>query len=122
MATAVSSSSSSALVERLRQIFDAFALQGAAAATHTTRYLFRLTGPSAGSILLQVTPQGVTWTPTDTETADVTIKLDASDLVAIADGSLDGRLALASEKIEIEGDVEAAARMVAEICPEQAEG
>jgi len=121
MATAAPNSNST-LVERLRQIFDAFAQHGAPTATRTTRYLFRLTGPSAGAILLQVGPEGVTWTPTDAENADVTIKLDASDLVAIADGSLDGRLALASEKIEIEGDVEAAARMVAEICPEQAEG
>ena len=40
---------------------------------------------------------------------DATIRIDTSDFIAIADGSLDGRLALASEKIELEGDLGAAA-------------
>jgi putative sterol carrier protein len=109
------------LPERLSQIFDAFVAYGPGAATSTTRYLFRLTGQAPGAYMLVVSPEGVKWQSGEAPDADVTIKIDAGDLVAIADGSLDGRLALASEKIELEGNLEAAAQMVNAICPAEAE-
>ena len=52
------------------------------------------------------------WKNGEGETADATISLDTSDFIAIADGSLDGRLALASEKIELDGDLAAAAQLL----------
>ncbi|HYC53856.1 MAG TPA: SCP2 sterol-binding domain-containing protein [Candidatus Binatia bacterium] len=109
------------LPERLKQIFDAFVAYGPGATATTTRYLFRLTGQAPGAYLLVVSPEGVSWQSADSTPADVTIRIDAGDLVAIADGSLDGRLALASEKMELEGDLELAAQMVNSICPAEAE-
>lgn len=98
--------------DRVREIFSAFELQGAPGATTTTRYLLKLGGNATGSFLLEVTPSGVHWKNAEGEDADVTIKIDTSDFLAIADGSLDGRLALASEKIELEGDLQAAAGLL----------
>lgn len=96
----------------MREIFAAFEAQGAPGATTTSRYLLRLGGNATGTFLLEVGPGGVRWKQGENETADTTIRLDTSDFIAIADGSLDGRLALASEKIEIEGSLEAAAGLV----------
>ena len=101
------------LQDRVREIFSAFEQQGApGATTTTTRYLLRLGGNATGTFLLEVSPSGVKWKNGDGETADVTIKIDTSDFIAIADGSLDGRLALASEKIELDGDLGAAALLL----------
>jgi hypothetical protein len=98
--------------DRVREIFAAFEAQGAPGATTTTRYLLKLGGNATGVFLLEVTPSGVHWKNGDGETADATISLDTSDFIAIADGSLDGRLALASEKIELDGDLAAAAQLL----------
>jgi putative sterol carrier protein len=98
--------------DRVREIFAAFEAQGAPGATTTSRYLLKLGGNATGVFLLEVTPSGVHWKNGEGETADATISLDTSDFIAIADGSLDGRLALASEKIELEGDLAAAAQLL----------
>lgn len=98
--------------DRVREIFAAFEAQGAPGATTTTRFLLRLGGSATGVFLLEVSPDGVHWKNGEGETADATIRLDTSDFIAIADGSLDGRLALASEKIELEGDLTAAAGLL----------
>lgn len=98
--------------DRVREIFAAFEAQGAPGATTTTRYLLKLGGNATGVFLLEVTPSGVRWKNAEGETADATIALDTSDFIAIADGSLDGRLALASEKIELDGDLAAAAQLL----------
>ena len=103
--------------DRVREIFAAFEAQGAPGATTTTRYLLKLGGNATGVFLLEVTPSGVHWKNGDGETADATISLDTSDFIAIADGSLDGRLALASEKIELEGDLTAAAQLLRNFFP-----
>lgn len=98
--------------DRVREIFSAFEAQGAAEATTSRRFLLKLGGSATGTFLLEAGPSGVQWKTGEGESADVTIKLDTSDFIAIADGSLDGRLALASEKIELEGDLTAAAEML----------
>jgi hypothetical protein len=103
--------------DRVREIFAAFEAQGAPGATTTTRYLLKLGGNATGVFLLEVTPSGVHWKNGDGETADATISLDTSDFIAIADGSLDGRLALASEKIELDGDLSAAAQLLRSFFP-----
>jgi hypothetical protein len=107
--------------DRVREIFGAFEAQGAPGVTTTTRYLLKLGGNATGTFLLEVSPDGVHWKNDDGETADVTIRLDTSDFIAIADGSLDGRLALASEKIELEGDLTAAAGLLRLFFPAQAD-
>lgn len=107
--------------DRVREIFSAFEAQGAPGATSTSRYLLKLGGNATGTFLLEVSPSGVHWKNGDGESADVTIRIDTSDFIAIADGSLDGRLALASEKIELEGNLEQAAQMLPLFFPAQAE-
>jgi len=105
------------LQDRVREIFSAFETQGAPGATTTTRYLLKLGGTATGTFLLEVSPEGVHWKNGEGEPADATIKLDTSDFIAIADGSLDGRLALASEKIELEGDLASAAQLLSLFFP-----
>lgn len=107
--------------DRVREIFSAFEAQGAPGATTTARYLLRLAGNATGTFLLEVSPTGVQWKNGEGEEADVTIRMDTSDFIAIADGSLDGRLALASEKIELEGDLGVAAQMLHLFFPAQGE-
>jgi putative sterol carrier protein len=101
-----------ATADRLKEIFDAFVAKGARGATETSRFVFDLTGDGGGRFLLTLAPDGVTWKAgyADAE-ADVTVKLAAADFVAIADGDFDGRLAVASERIEIAGDRSLAERM-----------
>lgn len=103
--------------DRVREIFSAFEAQGAPGATTTTRYLLKLEGSATGVFLLEVTPSGVHWKNGEGESADATIRIDTSDFIAIADGSLDGRLALASEKIELEGDLPSAAQLLSLFFP-----
>ena len=98
--------------DRVREIFGAFEAQGAPGATTTTRYLLKLAVSATGTFLLEVAPSGVHWKNGEGENADVTIRIDTGDFIAIADGSLDGRLALASEKIELDGDLAAAAQLL----------
>ena len=109
------------LQDRVREIFSAFEAQGAPGATTTTRYLLKLGGSATGTFLLEVTPSGVHCTNGDDQSADVTIKIDTNDFIAIADGSLDGRLALASEKIELDGDLAAAAQLLKLFFPAEAD-
>jgi hypothetical protein len=47
--------------------------------------------------------------------------METSDLVAIIDGQIDARLAVASERIEVGGNLDTARRMLAFIVPELAE-
>ena len=105
------------LQDRVREIFAAFEAQGAPGATSTSRYLLKLGGTATGTFLLEAGPSGVRWKNGEGESADVTIRLDTSDFIAIADGSLDGRLALASEKIELEGDLPSAAQLLSLFFP-----
>ena len=99
--------------DRLKEIFDAFVAKGAPGASVTSRFLFDLTGDGGGRFLLTLAPDAVTWTTGGDDTAaDVTLKLAATDLVSIADGDFDGRLAVASERIEIAGDRALAERML----------
>jgi predicted lipid carrier protein YhbT len=107
--------------DRVREIFSAFEAQGAPGVTTTARYLLRLAGNATGTFLLEVSPTGVQWKNGEGEEADVTIRMDTSDFIAIADGSLDGRLALASEKIDLEGDLGVAAQMLHLFFPAQGE-
>lgn len=98
--------------DRVREIFAAFEALGATGAETTTRYLLRLGGTATGTFLLEVSPTGTRWKTGEGESADVTIRIDTNDFIAIADGSLDGRLALASEKIELDGDLASASRLL----------
>lgn len=104
--------------DRVREIFSAFEAQGAPGATTVSRYLLKLGGAATGTFLLEVGPSGASWKNGDDESADVTISMDTSDFIAIADGSLDGRLALASEKIDLDGDLGAAAVLLRLFFPE----
>lgn len=112
MSNAESATTPPTVQDRVREIFGAFEAQGAAGATTTTRYLLKLGGSATGTFLLEVSPSGVHWKTGEGESADATILIDTSDFIAIADGSLDGRLALASEKIELEGDLASAAQLL----------
>jgi putative sterol carrier protein len=61
----------------------------------------------------------VTWKAGyDDPEADVTVKLAAADFVAIADGDFDGRLAVASERLEITGDRALAERLLKLVEPD----
>src|SRR5688572_20805782 len=93
---------------RLEEIFRAFEAKGAAGAKAATQYAFELQGSGGGRHVLRLSPDGVQWEKDSTTDADVTVKLSVDDFLAIADGSFDGRLALASERIEISGDLVAA--------------
>jgi putative sterol carrier protein len=105
--------------DRLKEIFDAFAAKGSPGASEAARFLFDLTGDGGGSYLLTLAPEAVTWTMgREDAAADVTVKLAAVDLVAIADGDFDGRLAVASERIEITGDRALAERMLKLVEPD----
>lgn len=105
--------------DRLKEIFDAFVAKGARGTSGTSRFLFDLTGDDGGRYVLTLAPDAVTWTVgRDDAAADVTVKLAAADLVAIADGDFDGRLAVASERIEITGDRALAERMLGLVEPD----
>ena len=117
MSNAEGSTTPPTIQDRVREIFAAFEAQGAPGATGTSRYLLKLGGTATGTFLLEVSPTGVHWKTGEGETAEATIRIDTSDFIAIADGSLDGRLALASEKIELEGDLTAAANLLSVFFP-----
>jgi putative sterol carrier protein len=110
---------SATTADRLKEIFDAFVAKGAPGASGTSRFLFDLTGDGGGHFVLTLEPDAVSWATADADaTADVTVRLAAADLVAIADGDFDGRLAVASERIEIAGDRALAERMLALVEPD----
>jgi hypothetical protein len=106
---------------RLEQLFRDFEAQGAPGATGTTTWLLRLSGEGAGDHLLTLGPDGAAWQHGCSGDADVTITMETSDLVAIIDGQIDARLAVASERIEVGGNLDTARRMLAFIVPELAE-
>lgn len=106
--------------QRLGEIFHAFEAKGAAGATEALTLVFQLEGEHGGSHALRISPEAVTWESGYTGEAEITAKLSVDDFLAIADGNFDGRLAVASERIELEGNLELAETLVALIEPEEA--
>ncbi len=106
--------------ERLSEIFSAFEEYGAAGATESQTCLFRLTGDAGGDYLLTTADGKATVEKDGSGDADITVTLPAEDLVRMADGDFDGRLAVASERIEIDGNLELAAALLGIIEPEEA--
>ena len=107
------------IAARVKEILDAFIVRGAAGATAPTSFVFDLTGENGGKYLLSLASEGVSWKPSqEGDAAEVTVKLAAADFVAIADGQFDGRLAVASERIEIVGDRALAERMLELVDPD----
>ncbi len=106
--------------ERLAEIFGAFEEYGAAGATEGRTFLLRLTGESGGDYLLTTADGKATIEQGYQGEAEVTVTLPAEDLVRMADGEFDGRLAVASERIEIDGDLALAAALLGIIEPEEA--
>lgn len=104
---------------RIEEIFRAFEKKGAPSAEAETSFLFDLQGESGGRHLVRVAPGSVVWTKDYAGDADVRVKLSVDDFLAIADGTFDGRLAVASERIEIEGDLAAAEKLLSAIEPEE---
>lgn len=104
---------------RIEEIFRGFETKGAIAASGDASYLFELDGDDGGSHLLRVSPSAVKWESGYSGEADVSIKLSVEDFLAIADSNFDGRLAVASERIELSGDMELAEGLVGFIEPEE---
>jgi len=94
--------------ERIEEILAAFETTGAVGPESDATYRFELEGDDGGTHLLKVSAAGVTREQDTTGEADVSIKLSVADFLAIADGNFDGRLAVASERIEISGDLDIA--------------
>ncbi len=104
---------------RIEEIFRGFEAKGAVGAAGDASYLFELEGDDGGTHLLKVAPSGVTWESGYSGAADVSVKLSVDDFLAIADGTFDGRLAVASERIEVDGNMELAEGLVGFIEPEE---
>ena len=94
--------------ERLEEIFSAFEVASAVGPETPVAYLFELQGENGGQFLLKVGASGVEHAAAGGEDVDLTVRLSVDDFLAIADGNFDGRLAVASERIEFEGDMTAA--------------
>lgn len=106
---------------RLQQLFRDYETHGAPGATAESSYLFRLTGVGAGNHLLRLGPGWASWQHDWEGNADVTVTMEANDVLAVMDGTLDGRLAFASERIEIEGDLDLARKMIHLVSPRDEE-
>ena len=104
---------------RIEEIFRAFETKGAQAEATAATYLFDLQGPAGGRHLLRVGPGSVSWQKDYDGDADVKLKISVDDFLAIADGTFDGRLAVASERIEVNGDLKAAENLLGTIEPEE---
>lgn len=104
---------------RIEEIFRGFETKGAIGATGEASYRFELDGEDGGSHLLRVSPSEIKWETDYTGEADVSIKLSVDDFLAIADGNFDGRLAVASERIEVVGNMELAEGLVGFLEPEE---
>lgn len=103
---------------RIKEIFDAFVSHGAPGAESAARVVFDLAGDGGGRFVLTLASAGVSWGPGDAQAeGDVMVKLTAADFVAVADGAFDGRLAVASERIELSGDRALAERMLELVQP-----
>jgi putative sterol carrier protein len=99
------------LHERIDEILGAFERQPVTGVESPVRYRFDLTGDEPISVVLAVTPEGIRREEAGGD-ADVTVKLSMGDFVRIADGSFDGQLAVRSERIEIDGSLEQAAKLL----------
>jgi len=108
------------VAERLAEIFHAFEAKGAAGATEPLTVVFELEGDEGGTHALRIGPESVSWERDYSGEADITAKLTVDDFLAIADGNFDGRLAVASERIELEGNLELAESLLGLIEPEEA--
>ena len=106
--------------ERLKEIFDAFEANGAPGIEDATNVLFVLDGEGGGSHLLSLAPGKTTWNAGYEGEADVSVKLSVEDFFAIADGKFDGRLGIASERLEVSGDLDKAALMLRAVAPIEA--
>jgi hypothetical protein len=104
---------------RIEEIFRGFEKKGATAVAPSATYVFDLQGTAGGRHLLRVAPGSVSWEKDYAGEADVRVRLSVDDFLAIADGTFDGRLAVASERIEIEGDLAAAEGFLLAIEPEE---
>jgi len=104
---------------RIEEIFRGFEAKGAIGAPGDASYLFDLEGDAGGTHLLRISPTAVKWESGYSGEADVSVKLSVEDFLAIADGSFDGRLAVASERIELVGNMELAEGLVGFIEPEE---
>jgi len=104
---------------RIEEIFRAFETKGAQPESATATYLFDLQGAAGGRHLLRIGPGAVRWEKNYDGDADVKVKLSVDDFLAIADGTFDGRLAVASERIEVDGDLTAAENLLSAIEPEE---
>lgn len=109
------------LTARIKEILDAFVIRGAPGATTPVSFVFDLTGENGGRFLLKLGTDAVSWEASqEGDAAEVTVRLTTADFVAIADGQFDGRLAVASERIEIAGDRALAERMLELVDPDAA--
>ena len=104
---------------RIEEIFRAFETKGARPEVAAVTYVFDLQGPAGGRHLLRIGSGAVRWEKDYSGDADVKLKLSVDDFLAIADGTFDGRLAVASERIEITGDLVAAENLLETIEPEE---
>ena len=104
---------------RIEEIFRGFEAKGSAGATSDATYLFELGGTDGGTHLLRVSPNGLKWEAGYDGEADVKISLSVDDFLAMADGNFDGRLAAASERIELSGDMQLAEALIGFIEPEE---
>jgi len=105
---------------RIEEIFRAFEAKGASGAERPATFLFVLEGATdAGSHLLRIEPPSVSWERGFDGDADVRIKLTVDDFLALADGEFDGKFAVASERVELAGDLDLAEAMLGWIEPEE---
>lgn len=104
---------------RIAEIFEGFVAKGAPGAEAGATYLLQLEGEHGGTHLLKVSPGAIEHEAGYTGDADVVVKLSVEDFLSMADGNFDGRLAAASERIEISGDMAAAEALVGSIEPEE---
>jgi hypothetical protein len=97
---------------RIEEIFRAFETKGSQPDAAAATYVFDLQGPAGGRHLLKIGAGAAKWERDYAGDADVKLKLSVDDFLAIADGTFDGRLAVASERIEIDGDLAAAENLL----------
>ncbi|MFT4570128.1 MAG: hypothetical protein ACI8TX_001439 [Hyphomicrobiaceae bacterium] len=103
---------------RLEQLFRDFESHGAPGAVESNTFLLHLTGTNPGDHLLTIGPEGSQWQHDYTGNADVEVTMETIDLIAVIDGRIDARLAVASERIEVAGDLQLARQLVATLMPD----
>ncbi len=108
---------------RLEQLFRDFESGGAPGAKEASTFGLRITGVEAGSHLLTLGPDGASWDHDwqGDPAADVEITMEFDDLIAIIDGRIDARLAVASERIDVDGNLQTARHMLGMLTPDLAE-